>query len=302
MKELGDRAAAYFEDLQQRICDGLESLDGSGRFREDSWRREGGGGGRSRLMAEGAVFEKAGVNLSDVAGELSEEMARELPGEGRTFRATGVSLVLHPRSPMVPTVHANLRFLAKGDTSWFGGGSDLTPYYPWREDVVHFHTTWKQVCDRHDPAWYARFKQQCDEYFYLPHRGETRGVGGIFFDYLQDDLERVFAFVKDVGDAFLPAYAPIVERRRTEPWGEAEREFQLHRRGRYVEFNLIYDRGTIFGLKTKGRIESILMSLPPIARWPYLRSELPARITRGRAGSVPQTNGMVELLDVVDRA
>ena len=269
MKELGDRASAYFHELQDRICQGLEALDGPGRFREDAWRREGGGGGRSRLLAEGSVFEKAGVNVSDVEGELPDEIAREVPGEGKAFRAAGLSLVLHPRSPMIPTVHANVRFIAKGAAGWFGGGSDLTPYYPWREDVVHFHRTWKVVCDRHDPTFYPRFKKHCDDYFYLPHRGDTRGVGGIFFDYLREDLERVFAFVRDVGDGFLEAYGPIVERRRVETWGDREREFQLHRRGRYVEFNLLYDRGTIFGLKTRGRIESILMSLPPIAKWPY---------------------------------
>jgi coproporphyrinogen III oxidase len=267
--ELADQAADYFRDLQRRICEGLEILDGSGRFSEESWTREGGGGGLTRVLGEGAIFEKAGVNFSDVRGELPEEIAREVPGEGRSFRACGVSLVLHPRSPMVPTVHANVRFLAKGVAGWFGGGADLTPYYPWREDVIHFHQTWKTCCDRHDPAFYPRFKRQCDEYFYLPHRDETRGVGGIFFDYLKDDLPRIFAFVRDVGDSFLGAYGPIVQRRRGEPWGEAERAFQLHRRGRYVEFNLLYDRGTIFGLKTRGRIESILMSLPPIVRWPY---------------------------------
>src|SRR5215471_6297574 len=267
--DLPSRAATHFQGVQDRICQALEGLDPGVRFREDSWERPGGGGGRSRVIEDGALFEKAGVNFSDVHGELSDEMARSMPGEGRAFRATGVSLVLHPRSPMIPTVHANLRCFSRPGAGWFGGGTDLTPVYPWREDAIHFHRTLKEVCDRHDTTYYPRFKKQCDEYFYLPHRGETRGVGGIFFDYVQGDLEALFAFVRDVGDAFLPAYLPIVERRRGLPYGEREREFQQMRRGRYVEVNLIYDRGTVFGLKTGGRIESILMSLPAIARWKY---------------------------------
>jgi coproporphyrinogen III oxidase len=264
-----DRASRHFHELQDRITQSLEELDGRARFREDAWSREGGGGGRTRVLEGGALFEKGGVSWSDVWGEFPEDYAASLPGTGRSFRASGVSLVLHPLSPMVPTVHANFRVLQKGDATWFGGGADLTPYYPWREDVVHFHRTWKDSCDRHDPAYYPRFKKTCDEYFFLPHRGETRGVGGIFFDYLQGDLERIFAFVRDAGDAFLAAYRPIAERRRAEPYGDREREFQLYRRGRYVEFNLLYDRGTTFGLKTRGRTESILMSLPPLARWVY---------------------------------
>src|SRR5215470_6229155 len=262
--DLASRAATHFQELQDRISVALEALDGRARFREDSWTRPGGGGGRSRVIEDGALFEKAGVNFSDVHGELSEEVARTMPGDGRAFRATGISLVLHPASPMIPTVHANFRCFQRPGAAWFGGGADLTPYYPRREDVVHFHATLKAACDRHDPSFYPRFKKQCDEYFYLPHRGETRGVGGLFFDYLQGDLEAHFAFVRDLGDAFLPSYGPIAERRRNEPFGEREREFQLIRRGRYVEFNLIYDRGTIFGLRTGGRIESILMSLPAL--------------------------------------
>jgi coproporphyrinogen III oxidase len=263
-----DRAAAYFRDLQDRICRGLENLDGAGRFREDDWQREGGGGGRTRVLADGGVFEKAGVNFSEVLGEMSEEFAKQVPGEGRAFYATGISLVLHPRSPMVPTVHANFRYLAKGDSQWFGGGSDLTPYYPVREDVVHFHRSWKTVCDRHPAvADYQKMKAECDRYFHLPHRGEARGVGGIFFDYLGGDLEAVFAFVRDAGDAFLNSYLPIAERRKDEPYSDRHREWQLVRRGRYVEFNLLYDRGTLFGLKTGGRTESILMSLPPLVKW-----------------------------------
>jgi len=266
---LRDRTAAYFRDLQDRIVAALEALDG-GRFAEDSWEREGGGGGRSRVLADGGVFEKAGVNFSDVHGQMSEEFAKQVPGAGRDFTARGVSLVLHPRSPMVPTVHANFRFLTKGDRQWFGGGADLTPYYPYREDVIHFHRVLRDACTRHAPLIdYPRLKKWCDDYFYLPHRNEPRGVGGVFFDYLENDVEGVFAFVRDCGDSFLDAYLPIVRRRKDEPYTERERAFQEYRRGRYVEFNLVYDRGTLFGLKTGGRIESILMSLPPMARWRY---------------------------------
>jgi coproporphyrinogen III oxidase len=266
---LRDRVVSYLRDLQDRIVAALEELDGQ-RFREDQWERPGGGGGRTRILLEGGVFEKAGVNFSDVHGEFSEEMARQLPGEGRSFTACGISLVLHPRNPMVPTVHANFRFLSRGDRQWFGGGADLTPYYPVREDVVHFHRVWRDVCHNHAGLVdYAHLKRWCDEYFFLPHRNEARGVGGIFFDYLQGDLERLFAFVRDAGDAFLTAYLPIARRRKDDPYTQAHKEFQEYRRGRYVEFNLVYDRGTVFGLKTGGRIESILMSLPARARWWY---------------------------------
>jgi coproporphyrinogen III oxidase len=266
---LRDRAADYLRGLQDRIVAALEDLDGR-RLREDAWDRPGGGGGRTRVLLDGSVFEKAGVNFSDVHGELSEEFARQLPGEGRQFTACGVSLVLHPRNPMVPTVHANFRFLTHGSKQWFGGGADLTPYYPYRDDVIHFHRTWRKVCRQHaDVVDYDRLKRWCDDYFFLPHRNEARGVGGIFFDYLEGDLERVFAFVRDAGDAFLDAYLPIARRRKDEPWTEQHKEFQEFRRGRYVEFNLVYDRGTVFGLKTGGRIESILMSLPAKARWWY---------------------------------
>lgn len=264
------RAVAYLRDLQDRICAGLEQVDGAGRFREDAWQRPGGGGGRSRVLTEGGVFEKAGVNFSEVFGQMSPEFAAQLPGEGLDFTATGVSLVLHPRNPFVPTVHANFRFLTKGSKQWFGGGSDLTPYYPYRDDVIHFHRTWKSVCTRHGPPVdYPRFKKWCDEYFLLAHRQEARGVGGIFFDYLEGDFDQLFAFVQDCGDHFLDAYLPIVRRRKDTTFTEEQRSFQEFRRGRYVEFNLIYDRGTIFGLKTGGRTESILMSLPPVVRWLY---------------------------------
>jgi coproporphyrinogen III oxidase len=264
------RAAAYFRSLQDTICLALAKLDGQGEFCEDTWERQDGGGGRSRVMMEGGLFEKAGVNFSEVHGEMSPEFASQVPGEGRAFTATGISLVLHPRNPYVPTVHANFRSLTKGSKEWFGGGADLTPYYPYLTDVVHFHRVWKRICESHPPPVdYRRFKKWCDDYFHLPHRGEPRGIGGIFFDYLEGDWEALFSFVRACGDAFLEAYLPIALRRKDEPFGENQRAFQQFRRGRYVEFNLLYDRGTIFGLKTGGRVESILMSLPPSVRWPY---------------------------------
>jgi coproporphyrinogen III oxidase len=269
-QSLHNRVSRYFQDLQDRIVSALEELDGQARFREESWQREGGGGGRTRVVAEGAVFEKGGVNFSDVHGQFSEEFAPQIPGEGREFTACGISLVLHPRNPMVPTVHANFRFLSKGERQWFGGGADLTPYYPFREDVIHFHKVWQRVSTQHEPLVnYAHMKKWCDDYFFLPHRGEARGVGGIFFDYLDSDLKALFTFVRDCGDHFLEAYLPIAQRRKDEPYTEQQRAFQEYRRGRYVEFNLLYDRGTIFGLKTAGRTESILMSLPPRVRWEY---------------------------------
>jgi coproporphyrinogen III oxidase len=280
-----DRAAEEYARVQDEICAALEALDGEGRFGSDRWERPGGGGGLSRVMDGGRLFEKAGVNWSRVEGELPADFASQIPGSGTAFRATGVSLVLHPRSPMIPTTHANVRCLEKGDRTWFGGGADLTPYYLWPEDAAHFHRTLKAACERHPGVGdYPRFKRWCDEYFHLPHRGERRGVGGIFFDYieLEGALERVLAFAADVGRALVPAYVPIAERRADEPYGEAERTWQLRRRGRYVEFNLVYDRGTIFGLKTGGRTESILMSLPPLVRWDYDLAE-PAAGTREAA-------------------
>ncbi|HJZ94581.1 MAG TPA: oxygen-dependent coproporphyrinogen oxidase [Gemmataceae bacterium] len=270
LAQLHTAAVEYFRELQDRICVGLQLIDCAGRFREDNWDREGGGGGRSRVLADGGVFEKAGVNFSEVTGEMSPEFAKQLPGAGTAFTATGVSLVLHPRNPYVPTVHANFRYLTKGDAWWFGGGADLTPCYPFREDVVHFHKTWKAVCDAHaPPVDYRAMKKDCDDYFFLPHRQEARGVGGIFFDYKSGDMESWFAFVMDAGDVFLSSYLPIVERRKDTAYGQRERRFQEYRRGRYVEFNLLYDRGTVFGLKTNGRVESILMSLPPAVRFWY---------------------------------
>ena len=264
-------AVEFFRGLQDRICAGLSTADGEKSFREDSWERPGGGGGRSRVLESGGVFEKAGVNFSEVHGEFSPEFAKSMPGDGTRFTATGVSLVLHPRNPHVPTVHANFRFLTHGSKAWYGGGADLTPYYPVKEDVVHFHRVWKRVCDAHAPAVdHAKMKADCDAYFHLPHRNEARGVGGIFFDYFDaGDPAKAWAFVREASDAFLESYVPIVERRKGTAWTADQRAFQEYRRGRYVEFNLIYDRGTIFGLKTNGRTESILMSLPPVVRYVY---------------------------------
>lgn len=293
------RVGQFMRDLQDRICAGLLELDGSGKtFREDAWERPGGGGGRSRVLREGDLFEQGGVNFSEVFGDrLPPSILKQRPeAEGHGFYATGTSMVLHPRTPYVPTVHLNYRYFEAGPVWWFGGGADLTPYYPFAEDAAHFHRTFASACNEHRPEYYPVFKRWCDEYFYLKHRQETRGVGGIFFDY-QDgrgqlyrgpdpegpagqygadlgdvpprDWEQLFAFVNSCGDAFLPAYAPIAQRRRAIAYGERERQFQLYRRGRYVEFNLVYDRGTIFGLQTNGRTESILMSLPPLVRWEY---------------------------------
>jgi coproporphyrinogen III oxidase len=277
VSDLFDRAAKFFQDLQGDICRALADADGGTDFTTDAWQRPGGGGGVARVLEGGALFEKAGVNWSNVDGELPAELAEHMPGQGRTFRASGVSLVLHPRSPMVPTTHANFRCLTKGDALWFGGGADLTPYYLFPDDAVHFHQTLAAACDRHAPVGdYDRFKAWCDEYFFLPHRNETRGVGGVFFDYLGakgeaplPDRDQTFKFVRDLATSFTAAYLPIVQRRQTEPYTELERAWQLRRRGRYVEFNLIFDRGTLFGLKTNGRVESILMSLPPLVRWDY---------------------------------
>ena len=278
---MAHRMRRLVEDVQAEICDGLEALEERAAFRSDRWRREGGGGGLSRVLEGGDVWEKAGVNTSAVHGALPERMAQVLGVEAAPFFATGVSLVIHPRSPHVPTVHANFRYFALGDDlhqptdQWFGGGADLTPYYPEMADVRHFHQTWKDVCDRHPRvADYATFKRQCDAYFYLPHRQEARGVGGIFYDYLRgspehDNPEALFRFSRDAGHAFLDAYLPIVRRRKDRPYGERERAYQAIRRGRYAEFNLLFDRGTKFGIETDGRTESILMSLPPHVQWRY---------------------------------
>ena len=268
-----EEAAGLFQRLQDEICAKLTEIDEKQQFHEDRWQREGGGGGKSRVLADGGVFEKAGVNFSEVFGELPEDFAKTLPGEGTQFRAAGVSLVLHPRNPFVPTTHANFRYIEKGGQGWFGGGADLTPYYFFRDDAVHFHTTLKTACDAHNEvANYQEFKEWCDRYFFLPHRGETRGVGGVFYDYLKGDdsfLRSALAFSETIGRSFLTAYVPIVERHKDDSYSDPQRHWQLQRRGRYVEFNLLYDRGTVFGLKTNGRVESILMSLPPQVRWDY---------------------------------
>ena len=272
-----EKVRTYLLDLQDRICRTLEAEDGAATFTEDRWERAEGGGGRSRVMAEGAVFEKAGINFSDVQGiglpPSATATRPQLAGAG--FRAMGVSLVVHPRNPHVPTTHMNVRFFYAEPKDgapiwWFGGGFDLTPYYGQRADAIHWHRTARAACEPFGEALYPKLKQICDEYFYLPHRGEPRGIGGIFFDdYADGGFEQAFAFMQSVGDHFLPAYQPIVARRKDTPHTEAERQFQLYRRGRYVEFNLVYDRGTLFGLQSKGRTESILMSLPPLVRWDY---------------------------------
>lgn len=265
----------YFRDLQDRICQGLEQADGEGRFQEDHWERPGGGGGRSRVLENGAVLEKGGVGFSAVWGDLHEAMHRSLGlSEGAQFYATGVSIVMHPRSPKVPIVHMNVRYfeLSNG-TRWFGGGIDLTPIYVEPEDARWFHQQLKLVCDRHSPDFYPRFKAWADDYFFNAHRNETRGVGGIFFDHLTptdaQPIEFLFGFVRDVAEAFVPIYSSLIIRRLGEEFSEIETQWQLLRRGRYVEFNLVHDRGTRFGLETNGRTESILMSLPPLASWRY---------------------------------
>ena len=273
-----DTIKQYLLKLQEDICRQLEQEEASAKtFEEDSWEREQGGGGRSRVLEEGETFEKAGVNFSHVFGDNMPKSATahrpEL--EGRRFQAMGVSLVIHPRNPMVPTSHANVRFfIAEKEGAdpvwWFGGGFDLTPYYGFEEDCVHWHQTAKAACDPFGEAVYPRYKKWCDEYFYLKHRDEARGVGGLFFDDLnQWDFDTCFQFLQSVGDAYINAYRPIVAKRKNLPYTEQQREFQLYRRGRYVEFNLVYDRGTLFGLQTGGRTESILMSLPSLVSWKY---------------------------------
>lgn len=267
----------YLMALQDAICDRLSKADGKNSFVEDTWEREAGGGGRSRVLTEGAVIEKGGVNFSHVTGDSMPGSATAHRPElsGRSFEAMGVSLVIHPHNPYVPTSHANVRFfIAEKEGSepvwWFGGGYDLTPYYGNEEDCRHWHQTAKQACDPFGETVYDDFKRWCDEYFYLKHRDEPRGIGGLFFDDLnQWGFEKSFAFMRAVGDSYCDAYVPIVEHRKATPYEQKQRDFQLYRRGRYVEFNLVYDRGTLFGLQTGGRTESILMSLPPLVRWEY---------------------------------
>tara|TARA_Y100001968_G_scaffold309886_1_gene330259 strand:+ start:44835 stop:45878 length:1044 start_codon:yes stop_codon:yes gene_type:complete len=292
-----EQAKALVLSLQDEICTSLEQLDSEGNFKEESWDRPEGGGGRSRVMSEGRVFEQAGVNFSEVKGkELPPSITNQRPeAKGHSWFATGTSMVLHPRNPYIPTVHLNYRYFEAGPVWWFGGGADLTPFYPYLNDARHFHQTHKNACDAINPLLHKVLKPWCDEYFFLKHRKETRGIGGIFYDYqdgsgeiykgqntngkaakiseeigkCQMSWDELFALAKSCGQAFIPAYGPIVEKRQNQVYGEQEREFQLYRRGRYVEFNLVWDRGTIFGLQTNGRTESILMSLPPLARWEY---------------------------------
>ncbi|MAZ88832.1 MAG: oxygen-dependent coproporphyrinogen oxidase [Cellvibrionaceae bacterium] len=268
---------AYLLALQDSICQQLEQEDGAASFVEESWQREEGGGGRSRVITDGAIIEKGGVNFSHVFGEQMPASATAHRPElaGRSFEAMGVSLVIHPNNPFVPTSHANVRFfIAEKDGEepvwWFGGGYDLTPYYGNREDCVHWHSVAQQACEGYGEGLYARLKKWCDEYFYLKHRNEPRGVGGLFFDDFNElGFDKSFAFMKSVGDSFVDAYRPIMAQRKDIPYNEEQRNFQLYRRGRYVEFNLVFDRGTLFGLQTGGRTESILMSLPPLVRWEY---------------------------------
>jgi len=274
-----DKFYAYIQNLQDSIVLGLEKADGTAKFREDLWQRPEGGGGRTRVIENGAVFEKGGVNISAVHGTLPEAMQKMFNVGEADFFACGLSLVLHPKSPMVPTVHANWRYFEMYDDNgnviqqWFGGGQDLTPYYLFDEDAKHFHQTCKNACDQHNPDFYPKYKKQCDAYFWNAHRHEARGIGGLFFDYCKATDEMAMAdwfnFVKEVGDSFLEAYLPIVENRKQLPYTEANKTWQEIRRGRYVEFNLVHDKGTLFGLKTNGRIESILMSLPPHVQWVY---------------------------------
>jgi coproporphyrinogen III oxidase len=267
--------AGYLHDLHDRITAAVEAIDAA-KFRRDAWTRAEGGGGESRVLREGTVFESAGVSFSHVFGDRMPASASQARPEiaGAPFEAMGLSLVFHPQNPFAPTTHCNIRFLIATPKSgpahwWFGGGFDLTPYYPFDEDVLHWHRTARAACLPFGEECYGAYKEWCDRYFFLPHRNETRGVGGLFFDDLTGGFERSFGLLRSVGDHFLPAYMPIVGRRKDLPFGERERCFQLYRRGRYVEFNLLYDRGTLFGLQSRGRTESILMSLPPLVRWDY---------------------------------
>nr|WP_320668389.1 oxygen-dependent coproporphyrinogen oxidase [Prochlorococcus sp. MIT 1307] len=292
-----EKARELVLGLQDEICAGLEVIDREGKFQEETWERPEGGGGRSRVMQEGRIFEQGGVNFSEVEGaELPPSILSQRPeAKGHNWFATGTSMVLHPRNPYIPTIHLNYRYFEAGPVWWFGGGADLTPFYPYLEDARHFHRVHKQACDSVSPELHNVFKPWCDEYFFLKHRNETRGVGGIFYDYqdgsgvlykgqnpngpagkISNELgacpqtwDQLYALAKSCGEAFLPAYTPIIEKRQNQNYGDRERQFQLYRRGRYVEFNLVWDRGTIFGLQTNGRTESILMSLPPMARWEY---------------------------------
>ena len=274
-----DQFYQYILDLQDSITSTLEKIDGKATFQEDLWKRKEGGGGRTRVIENGNIFEKGGVNISAVHGELPEALRKQFKVEQGDFFACGLSLVLHPQNPMIPTVHANWRYFEMYDgegnivTQWFGGGQDLTPYYLFDEDAVHFHSVCKGACDKHHADFYPKYKKVCDEYFWNAHRNEARGVGGLFFDYLKQteefSMQDRYDFVTEVGNSFLNSYVPIVEKRRDLSYTQEQKDWQEVRRGRYVEFNLVHDRGTLFGLKTNGRIESILMSLPPKVQWKY---------------------------------
>lgn len=274
-----DKFVNYIRQLQNTITSKLEEIDGKATFQEDLWKRPEGGGGRTRVIENGNVFEKGGVNTSEVYGKLPESMQQYFGVKDANFFACGLSLVLHPSNPMVPTVHANWRYFEmynqEGEIvdQWFGGGQDLTPYYLFEEDAIHFHKTCKTACDKHNLDFYPKYKSRCDEYFYNTHREEGRGIGGLFFDYLKAtavmSMQDWYNFVSEVGDSFLDAYSPIAKKRKALPYNDAQKNWQEIRRGRYVEFNLVHDKGTLFGLKTNGRIESILMSLPPHVQWVY---------------------------------
>jgi len=274
-----DKFFNYIHELQDQITSAFEAIDGKAKFQEDIWKRPEGGGGRTRIIENGNIIEKGGVNISGVHGKLPDTMQKYFGIEDADFFACGLSLVIHPKSPMIPTVHANWRYFEMYDKQgnivdqWFGGGQDLTPYYLFEEDVIHFHKTCKIACDKHNTEFYPKYKARCDEYFYNTHRNEGRGVGGLFFDYCKatEDMtmENWYNFVTEVGNSFLEAYIPIMEKRKNLKYTENQRDWQEIRRGRYVEFNLVHDKGTLFGLKTNGRIESILMSLPPHVQWVY---------------------------------
>lgn len=274
-----DQFYKYIENLQDQITSKLEEVDGTSKFEEDIWEREEGGGGRTRVIENGAIFEKGGVNISAVHGELPEVLRTQFKVKEGNFFACGLSLVMHPVNPFVPTVHANWRYFEMYDaagnivTQWFGGGQDLTPYYLFEEDATHFHRVCKTACDKHHLEFYPNFKKTCDTYFWNVHRKEARGVGGLFFDYLKEtddfSIEDRYNFVTEIGNSFLVSYVPIVEGRKEKKFTKMHKDWQEVRRGRYVEFNLVHDRGTLFGLRTNGRIESILMSLPPIVQWKY---------------------------------
>ena len=274
-----DKFQDYIKNLQDTICKTLENIDGKAKFQEDLWDRPEGGGGRTRVIENGNVFEKGGVNISSVHGKLPEAMQKSFGVKDSDFFACGLSLVLHPINPFAPTVHANWRYFemydANGEivTQWFGGGQDLTPYYLFDEDAIHFHKVCKDACDKHDSTFYPTYKNRCDEYFYNAHRNEGRGIGGLFFDYLKEtesiSMQDRYNFVTEIGNSFLNSYVPILEKRKDHVFTKENKDWQEVRRGRYVEFNLVHDRGTLFGLKTNGRIESILMSLPPKVQWHY---------------------------------